>query len=215
MTDKMAQQDHVSRGLMDWMYQHQESILSAWLEQIRQANLLWLPEEILRSWLPDYLAVFLKMMESGETPELAVQLLEATVPVLENGVPLPDIIATTQYLSHAVAAMEASQSLNDLPGDAAELSFLKEHVIQTNASLLADLIGQSNKELTRQQERTATLLRVAKTASSSLDLEKVLRCISEEIIKSLDAADCNSFLFPDRSKYGNYYLIDPASLNGY
>lgn len=61
----------------------------------------------------------------------------------------------------------------------------------------------SNKE----SSRSATLLRVTKAANSSLELDKVLQAISDEIINALNALACNSYLFPDKLKYGQYYLL--------
>jgi len=67
-----------------------------------------------------------------------------------------------------------------------------------------DALERQNKEISG----AATLLRVTAAASSSLDLEKVLQVISKELVQALDARTCNSFLFTERSKIGNYYLLD-------
>ncbi len=40
-------------------------------------------------------------------------------------------------------------------------------------------------------------------------MEEVLYSISQEIINATGAWGCNSFLFPERSKHGYYYLIEP------
>lgn len=215
MQEDVITDDLVFMGLTDWVYQHQESILSAWLKQVRLANDLSVPEHTLRTWLSKYLSVFLRIMECGETPELTSQLIEATQPVLQCGMTVDESIVTMLYLSHAVETLEISQFQKGSDNENAYVTSLKDRVIHIDARIVANLIDQITKALTQQQERTATLLRVAKAASSSLDLEKVFRCISDEIVQSLGAASCNSFLFPDRSKYGNYFLLEPFPVSGY
>jgi len=60
-----------------------------------------------------------------------------------------------------------------------------------------------------QTEEVAMLLKIAQAASSSLSMNEVLTAISTAVLKATGACFCNAFLFPERSRCGYYYIIDP------
>ena len=96
----------------------------------------------------------------------------------------------------------------ELIGDMAELDTLRQLVLVDFSTQMVDFFRDAIERQNKEISSTATLLRVTTAASSSLDLEKVLQVISNELVQALDARACNSFLFTERSKIGNYYLLD-------
>lgn len=67
----------------------------------------------------------------------------------------------------------------------------------------------------RQKHWLSSLLRTTQVASSTLSMDEVLATVACEVTDVTGADACNSFLFPERSKFGNYYIIDPLPPRDY
>lgn len=118
-----------------------------------------------------------------------------------RGGQLNDFFITMLLFNNALSGCEKI-------ADSTELDTLRQLVLVDFSTQMVDFFRDAIERQNREISSTATLLRVTTAASSSLELEKVLQVISNELVQALDARACNSFLFTERSKIGNYYLLD-------
>lgn len=202
----------ISQDTLCFIQSIKHRIISSWHAQIRQTLQLDISDEALLGWLSTCLDAFSGVIECEENKENCV-FSEFTLAAQEAGATLNDAIEALNLLRDAVADLDLSNTTGAdgfryLPGECAAAQ-LKTWARQVTTANTAAYIEHTSRSLNRQQDRISSLLRVAQAASSSLALDEVLRVISEEVIRVLNAFGCNAFLFPDRSKYGNYYLIEP------
>jgi len=60
-----------------------------------------------------------------------------------------------------------------------------------------------------QTEEAEVLPQIARSACSSLSIDSVLSTIATAVVRATGACFSNTFLFPERSTYGNYYFTEP------
>ena len=83
-----------------------------------------------------------------------------------------------------------------------------QHVISIIDTCLRDLVGhfsekythESNRHLEKQQQHTATLLEMVRTASSSLMINDVLRQVAKSISTSVGTGHCGFFLIDEKRR---------------
>lgn len=181
-------------------YHHQ--IVDRWFESVRNSLRIPLSDTELIDWLNQYFCAFMEQLDI-KSYDLSNQLFsDLTHSLIEQGLQPSDAINLMLLFPQILENSDCFDKNDFLDQRLCSQIYLS---INQNVS---DFMNSTVSENLQQQKRTATLLKVAKAASSSLDLETVMRTISDEIVKALDALRCNTFLFPAKSKYGNYYLLD-------
>jgi signal transduction histidine kinase len=174
-----------------------------WLRTIRQNLSIPLADRELIYWLSRYRSGFTAAKEE----EITEFLTEFVSALQSCGTSQIDVIQLLFYIGSSIQNPTAAQAQPSQPINSYSEINCKQ--IYPLSKTILHLIDQQTLALSKQQNTTATLLRVASAVNSSLNLEKVLSIIAREITHLLDAEGTSSFLFPERSKYGNYYLLDP------
>jgi signal transduction histidine kinase len=88
-------------------------------------------------------------------------------------------------------------------------------LLNSFSSVMSNCISQMVAAYKKEKETSANLFSLVNKANSCLDLGEVLSVISDEIVRAVDALEVSGYLFPNRSRYGNYYLLYPNPLPGY
>ncbi len=175
-----------------------DRILQNWVCDLPAAVTTRLSQEELRDWLVSYLQC-LQDRGQCDSPQLLTMQLLSTFQS-RGGLINDFVIGMLQF--HGALRVDGNDA------GANGLQELRQLVLTNFSSQMVsfyhDTLERKNKEI----NLTATLLRITTAASSSLDLEKVLQVISKELVLALDARGCNSFLFTEKSRIGNYYLLD-------
>ena len=175
-----------------------DRILEKWMWNLPDTFSSRVSKDELRAWLSIYFECLKDPGSCADTHQLTMGLLSDFH--LRGGQLDDFFFGMLQFLQalHHYEDYDNATVLNEL-----------RHLVLADFSsqmviFYRDALERQNKEISA----AATLLRVTTAASSSLDLEKVLQVISRELVQALDARACNSFLFSERSKIGNYYLLD-------
>lgn len=191
------------------------NIVKTWENLLQASFSISMSSEELLPRLDNFLESFIEDVHNQLDLSLRKAIDELKISLQKTGLSNTDLIEAILLFPHAIQSVENSL-LQDFQGiknsNKKSLSILANRVIASNLAFLFNLSKEAQK---KSQERTAILLRVAKACSSSLNLEKVLQSISQEIIQALDAEALNSFLFTEPSKIGNYYLLNHFSPAGY
>lgn len=193
---------------MQFLIDSSEQVIDAWYKVARKSVQIPLPDTELRTWLRRYLFAFIDQINNQSGSPTDKALADFADSLRKSGASYTDTLEILFLFSHVLESIKVPSSQGDPENGDEIISNLKNQVIHVMTDNTKTIIAKAAEENSRQYERTATLLRVAKAASSSLDLEKVIHTISEEIVQALDARACNSFLFPEHSRYGNYFLLD-------
>lgn len=195
---------------LNLLHRSRDAILLSWQNQVEAAAVLPFGGAALQAWLAKYLDAFIQEEDQDRvraSDEIFYQFASA---VISAGAPVSAATETILWLSHAVETLESAKNCSEQRRDC-----LSGLIMRRMAHNLTSYVENLSKESDRRQARTDTLLRVAKAASSSLDLDKVLHIISDEIMQSLDAASCNSFLFRESPRSGHYILLDSDPKSDY
>lgn len=175
-----------------------DRILQNWVSKLPVAFDSRVPCEELRTWLICYLDCLKNPHTCQDTHPLTMRMLSD---FQSHGGQLNDFFSGMLHLPDALHDCEQNGSLTDLEN-------LRKLVLADFSTQMVNFFRDASERQNKELSSTATLLRVTTAASSSLDLEKVLQVISQELVQALNARACNSFLFTERSKIGNYYLLD-------
>lgn len=175
-----------------------DQVLFNWVKELPGAFTDRLSRTELRTWLSGYLDCLQNLNYCHDSHDLTIGLLST---FKARGGKVNDFFSGILRFLYALRD-------EDTHAGTADLAELRQLVLSDfSAQMVAfynDALERQNKEI----NSTATLLRVTKATSSSLDLEKVLQVISNELVQALGARACNSFLFTEKSRIGNYYLLD-------
>jgi len=195
--------------------QIKSTIVNTWFNLLRSSLSIEISDNELLSWLNIFLESFFEELNNELDENPKKDMVDIIVSLQKAGLSSSDLIETILLFSSAIRSVEISHMqapLGDEISTNKPLSILANRVI---ADKLAYLLDRADEAQSQSQDRMTSLLRLAKECSSSLNLQKVLQSISQEIIQALDAQAVNSFLFPDRSMNGHYYLLNNFSLIGY
>ncbi len=195
--------------------QIKNTIVKIWFDLIRASLTIEMSDKELLTRLRIILETFVDEVNK-EWDENSIKEAENLLFSLQKeGFSNSDLIEIILLFSNAIRFVEVSNPQEFQGSEISNSKPLSLLANQTISKKLAILFNQAVAVQKQSQERTATLLRVAKACSSSLNLETVLQTISDEIIQALDAYALNSFLFSDRFLNGNYYLLNHFSPIGY
>ena len=173
-------------------------VSQSWQHWIRETTDLQFESAALEKWLEDYFSALWHRTKPTDSQFQMSRLLG----IFQENNPLPDDFFLLFFgLSNILSKVCMEKSHYDPLH--AWLSVVQKDFSSHMSNFYRQAVINSNKE----SSRSATLLRVTKAANSSLELDKVLQAISDEIINALNALACNSYLFPDKLKYGQYYLL--------
>jgi signal transduction histidine kinase len=205
--------DHVYR-ILQFLIENEDQILANWQKAVRASFQVSLSEQELFQRLQEYFDALIQQIQepAGVNSPDAQFLTDFAAIFTHSGSSHADIIEIIFLL---LTVIEDFELFPGVQMDRDDIAQVKSHILHIMAKNAGNYFDQITQTGIRQQERFVTLLRVAEAASSSLDLDKVMRTISDEIVRALDAQSCNSFLFPERSRYGQYYLLDPLPPPGY
>jgi signal transduction histidine kinase len=191
------------RECLTLLRRDRDAILLAWQKQVEAAAILPFYDAALQTWLSRYLDAFIQETDEDQVRASDEVFCQFAGAVTSAGAPVAAATETMLWLSHAVETLRSAGHRGDVRQDC-----LSGLIMRRMAHNLTSFVENLAKESDRRQARTDTLLRVAKAASSSLDLDKVLHIIADEITQALDTASCNSFLFRESPRSGHYILLD-------
>lgn len=174
-----------------------EQIIVGWMTLNEGSSF---PADGLQTWFTDYITSLSTREGSPTSHQLILDLLSRHTAA---GGSLHEFFVGMFNLAFAIRETRPAT-----PEQVEQLRELKELVLQDYTSQMVITYTELLEKQKKEFNTISTLLRVTKAASSSLDLEKVLQVISSEIVQALHARACNSFLFPEKSRIGNYYLLD-------
>jgi signal transduction histidine kinase len=169
-----------------------------WQQWIQESTNLKFDSRALEKWLEDYFSALWPTKRPLDSQFQMNRLLRI---FQENNPPPDDFFLLFFGLSNVLTNVCAEETNSD------QMHTLLSMVQKDFSSHMSNFYRQAVINSNKESNRSATLLRVTKAANSSLELDKVLQAISDEIITALDALACNSYLFPDKLKYGQYYLL--------
>ena len=191
---------------------HLEHILECWWNLLPELHSS-MDKEVLKGWLKKYI--------EGIQPRKMDDTLVETDQNLEELLRISQV----QGINHQLyfkslfflpqAFQDCAKTIDSSSRDLTVLDESKKIIMEDLANHIGDSFAITRDLLQKELNTTATLLRVTKAANSSLELVTVLRTISDEIVKTLDARVCNSFLFPDPDKVGYYVILDDVTKGGY
>lgn len=175
-----------------------DRIIHNWIRGLPASVTDRISADELRNWLVRYL-------QSLQDPDSVENYQQLTIRLLSTfqsrgGVINDFVISMLQF---PCALQE-----NDPDSDGNGFKELRQLVLTNFSSQMVSFYRETLEGKNREINLADTLLRVTTAASSSLDLEKVLHIISKELVQALNARGCNSFLFTEKSRIGNYYLLD-------
>lgn len=191
---------------------HIEKVFEHWWNLLPELHSS-MEKEVLSGWLNSYI--------KGIRPRVMDDTLDGTDENLEELLRLShfsginhqlyfkSLFLLPQAFQDYTKTMEPSSSIYN------ELDDSRKIVMDDLAGHIGESFSITRDLLQKELNTTATLLRVTKAANSSLELAKVLRTISDEVVRALNARACNSFLFPDPERVGYYIILDDIAQEGY
>lgn len=87
--------------------------------------------------------------------------------------------------------------------------------VTIGSNLMTSLQNETEPLHSQERRWLSALLNITQVASNTTSLKDVLYAVSREVIEAIGAWGCNSFLFPERAEFGNYYLIEPVPPSDY
>ncbi len=208
MRDAVNSLADVNLKLLALLDEHREELADAWLEAILRempdARYSQRPSEEIRSNNLTGLAM-LKELLQGAAPDTAWELRsdsEAAAEYIDLGIDVSEL-AMAVLLLEDVAHPLVRGAFSPYSAEGRQTCLqLRRHVhllAQETARGYYDLIRQRLRE---EERRTSLLLEITRTASGSLDLDKVLRSAARGIATAVEAQHCLILLASDDAESG-------------
>lgn len=201
----------VPRSLITWITKFQEALIDRWLEQVRKEGLFPDQDIELRAFFQAWLSGSIRLLERPGDADYAV-MLNLLTEQIDRGIPLSSLIEADLLFVQAVGA-------SDLPTvglTEANKSQISSKLIpawlQRSANIFTVYVDQISQNNRMQSEMTASMLRVAKSANLSLELDTVLKIIAEELNKALGIKGSQRvkvFIMRDKPEYR--FVVEPPT----
>lgn len=188
---------------------HLNTIMTHWKLLSKENFEFPVVDEEIFNWLKTYLAAH----NSGDPT--AVRLDELFWLFRSKGCSTNGFIHVLNFLPVAIKSSLAQSFHSGSGRDSPSSLVLSEQMHRDLTEKLAVFFDKAIDKQEREYNKAATLLKVTKAASSSLEINEVLRVVATEITSVVGPSTCTGFLFPEHSQFGNYQLLEWTNLQGY